>query len=299
MLTDEKNRINRPFVFNHCFALQLLESDAYHVNNSNKNKILLWLNGAFEDKPTVLKIECLRISAKSQVYKITINKNQKFIFKCFKDKNNFLNEHLALTLFEGENSIPHLIDSCEDSNYLIMEYLPHQFSPRYTSYLEQIAFNLGVLHAYGHSGYELLNTLFPNKTEKRLLDNIGELNWIKEKTYFEKALRLSIEYYGEKRVPLMIGDIKPEHVRLRKKQESVFIDMETFSLGFPDYLDVLSLVNFDAKQAAFTKDAWFYLLKKYLTGKNQCEPSQKEIFLNYEIVSLMAQSLGYNEFFKE
>ncbi|MBN9377813.1 MAG: hypothetical protein J0H93_05515 [Chlamydiales bacterium] len=278
--------------------MRLSESDANRVNNFNKNKIVLWLNSGFQNKPNSLNIECLRISVKSQVYKVTINKKRKIIFKCFKDEKNFLSEYLALKIFEREKSIAHVIDSCEDSRYLVMEYLPRQFSPNSISYLDQIAFNLGMLHAYGRSAYNLLNILFPNKTEKKLLESINELSWIKEKKYFEKALVLSIKYYDEKRVPLMIGDIKPEHVRLRKKEEIVFIDLETFSIGYPDYLDVLSLANFNVNQSTFTKDIWFYLLKKYLTGKNQCEPSQKEIDLNYEIVSLMAQSLGFHEFFK-
>ena len=37
---DDKNKINRPFVFNHSFAMRLSESDANRVNNFNKNKIV-------------------------------------------------------------------------------------------------------------------------------------------------------------------------------------------------------------------------------------------------------------------
>lgn len=97
----------------------------------------------------------------------------------------------------------------------------------------------------------------------------------------------------------MIGDVKPEHVRLRGRKESVFIDMETFSVGFPDYLDVLSLVNFNPNNDQFTKYQWMGILEKYLEGKNQHQPTRHEISTNYEILSLIAKSLGYNEMFEE
>ena len=259
------------------------------VNEQNTQNIANWVEKYLEVKNADIKLLALASTAKSQVYKIIINNLRTYVYKHFSIPSHFYKELFALNLFQNENFVPRLIDADEQFHFLIIEYVAYDPQLKHEEFLNQIACNLGRLHSYAQS--ELLPNLFPKRSLGNFIETLdSKITGIFDKEMLVKALEIGIEFYGDS-FPIHLGEFMPHHVLLTA-QKCMFVDLDLFSVGFPDYFDLFGFFIFNQDLFNLEKDPWKKLLKSYLEGKFQREIPKTEIDLNYDILSLMTKALG-------
>jgi aminoglycoside phosphotransferase (APT) family kinase protein len=87
--------------------------------------------------------------------------------------------------------------------------------------------------------------------------------WIVDRAGYAEAIELACRLYGNAHVPIALGDLKRDHVRVRANGELALIDFETFAPGVLGEVDVLALANFTPHPD------WCELLAAYHRGRGR------------------------------
>lgn len=180
-------------------------------------------------------------SRQTQVYVVDHAKFGTMVVKRHCGQDSFRREVLALTMLEALGVTPRLTAPPDyDRQVFVTEYL----SNCYTVYSEvdfaSVAYSLGRLHAFASLCLQRLQTNTRNRYPC-IRDRLNE-----SRNPHGIIIKQMIDVLGPMYHSVAVGDIKPEHVRLGATG-CVLVDMETFSWGGLEVLDLFQLVTFPVK----------------------------------------------------
>ena len=107
--------------------------------------------------------------------------------------------------------------------------------------------------------------------------------WIGDRAAYAEAIELACRLYGSAYVPIALGDLKPDHVRVRANGELALFDFETFSPGVLGEIDVLALESFAPQPD------WCELLAAYHRGRGHVL-GDRELALARACLGLVARA---------
>ena len=195
-------------------------------------------------------------SSTTQAYLIRSSDGKRVVVKRHCISASFSREIIALTMFSNIWASPSLLRVPDaDRGLLICEYLPDRFPILQESDIARVARRLGIMHGFANICYRHL--------EPAMSTGSGCLrDWLDGEKEPERSIAYEMSrVLGRDYTSVAIGDVKPEHVRL-KMGRCALVDLETFSWGGIEVVDLLSLTMFG-------------------NGGNSCMPRYETVSKNY------------------
>lgn len=178
----------------------------------------------------------LSASEKSRVYRLHQDEND-FIAKFYSRDEDFDLEIKAYTILKGSR-IPKLIEFNREGCFLVAELIQGRHFKPYFDSTEALTKIISQAHRQAKANLSYYFERAPqNPDDRRVSFNLPK-NCFSEK--FLEGCRL---IWGEKHLPVSIGDLKPEHILVEKAGMRI-VDLETLRIGRPEIHDLLCISNF-------------------------------------------------------
>lgn len=201
-------------------------------------KICRHYSASVEPSSVIIGFDALSETSATQVYRVEFSSGKQMIIKRHRDPAPFSREALALMMFDSLKVTPKLIVPPETSErLLITEYLPNPFMVNTARDFKKIAYTIGRLHGFAHLCVQQLESQFPKEFPRLIsqLENSSEIR--------REIVNQMIRLLGSNYISISIGDIKPEHL-YQGTMGCVLVDLETFSWGGLEVIDLFQLVTF-------------------------------------------------------
>ncbi|MEM6991351.1 MAG: hypothetical protein AAF721_12655 [Myxococcota bacterium] len=218
----------------------------------------------------------LRCSRASQVFEVCAA-DERFIAKTHRVPAAFERECNALRWGQASGAVPQLLDADPGARMLLMAYVPERQQP---APIDGVAYALGRLHEGLAAGARA------DGAQRLGAAARTPPGWVVDADAYVEAVTRYAGAVGFGHVAVAIGDIKAEHIR--GDAEVVFIDLETFSPGVVEHMDVLTLANLT--DAALGGAEWSDILAAYWRGRGLAPPGG--LGLQLEVLRAAARAVG-------
>jgi hypothetical protein len=193
---------------------------------------------SIEPSSAITRLDVIVENSETQVYRVEVSLGRQIMIKRHRDHAPFFREALALVMLESQGITPRLILPPETSQRLLVtEYLSMPFAVKTEIDFRKVAHAIGRIHGFAHLCIQKLESQFPKKFPQ-LIDQLEKSSQIRR-----EIVNLMIRVLGANYTSVSIGDIKPEHLR-QGIMGCVLVDLETFSWGGLEVLDLFQLVTF-------------------------------------------------------
>lgn len=192
-----------------------------------------------EHRPVPVTV-CL--SARYRTATFTLGAPPQRLLKRHADQAAYLGEVLAYQLLAGDDVLPTLHEACDESQTLIVDYLPHQADLRDIDTFDELITAV----ARVHTASARWGTAISDVMARWQMRNISTIpNWIPRPEAWQRVLALTATAHGHLHVPLGHLDLKADHAR-RRDGRLLIIDAETLRpdlTGLPDLITLAWLAR--------------------------------------------------------